>query len=138
MEIDKESQTEVKRVRIASEGTIGSLEIDGVDCSRYVSAYALRHTAGEPPLLVVELAPARVSPHFDGCARVAVGVPYEPGEAAARFLSAIDPSLLERAAMARPDLRSDEHGYTASVLTQLQEWARGEFGESEGSDDIAA
>ncbi len=107
--------------------------IGDVDYSRYVSGYAVHQAAGQPAQVVLQLSPARTTADFDGCARVAIGEPFDPGEAAARFLSAIDASLLERAAMNRVDLSGGEHGYTAAVLAQLQQWARGEFDEPEES-----
>ncbi|WJV48899.1 hypothetical protein [Streptomyces flavofungini] len=119
---------EAHQVRIAMDGS-KTIEVDGIDYSRVVAAYTLHQQAGGPAELVIQCASGRTVPAFDGYARVAVGVPYEPGEAAARFLSAIDASLLEKAALARPDLDGGQHGFTKAVLAQLQQWARGEFTE---------
>jgi len=74
----------------------------------------------------------RNSAGFDGKdAQVAIGVPHEPGPAAAHFLSAIDAGLLEKAALARPDLSGGPHGFTEAVLAQLQQWARGEYDQAQ-------
>ncbi|MET7898957.1 hypothetical protein [Streptomyces mirabilis] len=54
-----------------------------------------------------------------------IGVPPEPGPAAAEFLEAMDPVEVERAALARVDLENVPGGGTAAVLRQLAEWARG-------------
>lgn len=132
MEITKAGD---KHVRISTSGRVGTVEIDGIDYSHIVSAYSIQQLAGQPAQVVLQLAPGRTPSDFDGYARVAVGVPYEPGEAAARFLAAIDPSLLERAAMNRADLSGGEYGYTTAVLAQLQQWARGETDEPEETHD---
>ncbi|MEV0438411.1 hypothetical protein AB0I84_13965 [Streptomyces spectabilis] len=118
---------EVHQVRIAMDGR-KTFEIDGMDYSRVVAAYTLHQQAGSPAELVIQYTSV---PAFDGYARVAVGVPHEPGEAAARFLSAIDAGLLEKAALARADLDGGQHGFTKAVLAQLGQWARGEFTEAE-------
>ncbi|MET9119847.1 hypothetical protein [Streptomyces sp. NPDC004528] len=62
---------------------------------------------------------------LDVLARVEVGVPAEPGAAAAAFHDASDPLEVERAALARLDLENIPGGGTAAVLRQLTEWARG-------------
>ncbi|WP_411142319.1 hypothetical protein [Streptomyces sp. x-80] len=126
--MDSDAQhLELKRVRIVTEGARAFLEIDGVDYSTVVAGYTMHHQAGQVPELVVQYTSASVVPEFDGYARVAVGVPYEPGPAAAHFLSAMDPGLLEKAALARSDMSGGPHGYTAAVLAQLQQWACGEL-----------
>ena len=119
--------SDARRVRITSEGTRGTIEIDGADCSEAVSAYSLHHDVGRRPELVIQIADAR--PHdFDGYARVVVGTPPDPGPAAAAFLAAIDPALLERAALSRHDLMvGGPHEGTRVMLAVLQEWASGEF-----------
>ncbi|WP_328403988.1 hypothetical protein OHS70_34215 [Streptomyces sp. NBC_00390] len=135
MKITDTRPADVRHVRIATSGTAGSLTIGGVDYSRYVSGYTVHQLAGQPAQVVLQLSPARTSADFNGYARVAIGEPYEPGEAAARFLSAIDASLLEKAAMNRSDLSGQQYGYTAAVLAQLQQWARGEFEEPQEMTD---
>lgn len=132
MEITKADN---KHVRIRTDGMTGTVEIDGVDYSHVVSAYSVQQLAGQAAQLVLQLTPGRTTADFDGYAQVAVGVPYEPGEAADRFFAAIDPSLLERAAMNRADLSGGEYGYTAAVLAQLRQWARGQTDEPEETHD---
>ncbi|MGA5637734.1 hypothetical protein ACPCTN_03135 [Streptomyces cinereoruber] len=130
MEITDTPPVEVRQVKVTAVGGKASVEVDGVDCARFVSGYTIHHRSGEPAELVVQLAPGATAPSFVGDARVFVGVPYEPGPAAARFLSAIDAGLLEKAALARPEI-GGPHGYTAAVLAQLQQWANGEFDQEE-------
>lgn len=127
MEITDSPPADMKQVRITADGSKASLRIAGIDYSRVVSGYTIHQEAGQAADLVIQFAKGRNSPDFDGCARVAVGVPYEPGPAAAHFLSAIDAGLLEKAALARPDIDGGPHGFTKAVLAQLQQWARGEF-----------
>ncbi|MEV0257719.1 hypothetical protein AB0H82_26110 [Streptomyces sp. NPDC050732] len=131
MEITDAPAADIRQVRITAEGGRAVLRVDGVDHSRAVSAYTIRQLAGEPAEVVLQLARGRADAAFEGYARVAVGVPYEPGDAAAQFLSAIDARLLEKSALARPDLDGGEHGFTKAVLAQLGEWARGEFSEAQ-------
>ncbi|MEV8388666.1 MULTISPECIES: hypothetical protein [unclassified Streptomyces] len=121
----------IQQVRVTAEGTKASVHIDGIDYSRVVAGYAIHQQAGQTADLVIQFAKGRTSPDFEGSARVAVGVPYEPGPAAAHFLSAIDAGLLEKAALARPDLDGGPHGFTKAVLAQLQQWARGEFDQAQ-------
>ncbi|MEU2558441.1 hypothetical protein ABZ626_03700 [Streptomyces longispororuber] len=130
MKITDSVADEAHHVRIAMDGR-RTFEIDGIDYSRVVAAYTLHQQAGGPAELVVQCASGRTVPAFNGYARVAVGVPYEPGEAAARFLSAIDAGLLEKAALVRADLDGGQHGFTRAVLAQLQEWAQGKITEEE-------
>jgi len=131
MEIMETASGEMQQVRIRVDGSKASLRIGGIDYSRVVSGYTIHQQAGQAPDVVIQLAKGRNSSDFDGCARVAVGVPYEPGPAAAHFLSAIDAGLLEKAALARPDLDGGPHGFTKAVLAQLQQWARGEFDQAQ-------
>ncbi|MEU6475331.1 hypothetical protein ABZ858_00300 [Streptomyces sp. NPDC047017] len=127
MEITDTPAADLQQVKVTADGSKASILIDGVDYSRVVSGYTIHHQAGQAADVVIQLAKGRTCPDFDGHARVAVGVPYEPGPAAAAFLSAMDAGLLEKAALARPDLDGGQHGFTKAVLAQLQQWARGEF-----------
>ena len=79
-----------------------------------------------PPELVLMLgARAACQAQYEGMARVVVGEEPDPGPAAARFLAAMDPEILEQAALNRPDLESGPHGLTKAMLRQLTEWASG-------------
>lgn len=127
MEITDTPAADLHHVRVTTDGAKASLRIDGTDYSRVVSGYTIHHQAGQPADVVIQLAKGRTTADFDGYARVAVGAPYEPGPAAAAFLSAMDAGLLEKAALARPDLDGGQFGFTKAVLAQLQQWARGEF-----------
>ncbi|MFF8990034.1 hypothetical protein ACF09H_08825 [Streptomyces sp. NPDC014983] len=131
MEITDTPAAELQQVRITADGSKASIQIDGTDYSRVVSGYTIHQQAGKAADLVLQFAQGRTSPDFDGHARVAVGIPYEPGPAAAHFLSVIDPGLLEKAALARPDMDGGPHGFTKAVLAQLQQWARGEFDQAQ-------
>ncbi|MGW0009897.1 hypothetical protein ACWDVX_09060 [Streptomyces tendae] len=131
MEITDTPAAELQQVRITADGSKASIQIDGTDYSRVVSGYTIHQQAGKAADLVFQFAQGRTSPDFDGHARVAVGIPYEPGPAAAHFLSAIDAGLLEKAALARPDMDGGPHGFTKAVLAQLQQWARGEFDQAQ-------
>ncbi|MEU3215947.1 hypothetical protein [Streptomyces sp. NPDC006971] len=131
MEMTDTPAAEFQQVRITADGSKASIQIDGTDYSRVVSGYTIHQQAGMAADLVLQFAQGRTSPDFDGHARVAVGIPYEPGPAAAHFLSAIDAGLLEKAALARPDMDGGPHGFTKAVLAQLQQWARGEFDQAQ-------
>jgi hypothetical protein len=131
MEITDTPAAELQQVSVTADGSKASILIDGTDYSRVVSGYTIHQEAGKAAVLVIQFAQGRTSPDFDGHARVAVGIPYEPGPAAAHFLSAIDAGLLEKAALARPDMDGGPHGFTKAVLAQLQQWARGEFDQAQ-------
>ncbi|GAA2136721.1 hypothetical protein GCM10009760_16410 [Kitasatospora kazusensis] len=114
-------------VRIAATGPAARLELDGRDISSQVAAYTLNQRAGQLPELLLLLNPATVE-GWEGTARVAIGEAPDPGPAAVRFLAAIDPGELERAALGRHDLmdgRSSE--FTRALLLQLGEWAAGNW-----------
>ncbi|THA38125.1 hypothetical protein [Streptomyces sp. A1547] len=134
MEITIKPLTDPHHVRITSDASGGAVALDGVDLSRLVQGYTLHQMAGQPAQLILEFAPGRPATEYEGLARVAVGVPYEPGEAAERFLAAIDVALLEQAAMHRMDLGSGR--FTAAVVEQLRQWARGEAEEGKTPDAL--
>ncbi|WP_326737048.1 hypothetical protein [Streptomyces sp. NBC_01022] len=111
--------------RITADHADGTVALDGRDISSQVAGYDLRQRAGQPAELVLFLSP-RVKDEFDGLARVVVGVPPDPGPAAAAFLSAIDAGELERNALARYDLLDGgPHEMTRAMLRLLQDWASG-------------
>ncbi|WP_314250917.1 hypothetical protein [Streptomyces sp. DSM 40907] len=126
MEIANSPLTDPHHVRIMSHAGGGAVALDGVDISSLVHGYSLHHVAGQPAQLVLQFSPGRPVTEYDGLAQVAVGIPHEPGEAAERFLAAIDIPLLEQAAMHRLDLAGGRHGFTAAIVEQLRQWARGE------------
>ncbi|MEU4875525.1 hypothetical protein [Streptomyces sp. NPDC021608] len=134
MEITDTPAAELQQVSVTADGSKASILIDGIDYSRVVSGYTIHQQAGKAADLVIQFAQGKTSPDFDGHARVAVGIPYEPGPAAAHFLSAIDAGLLEKAALARPDMDGGPHGFTKAVLAQLQQWARGEFDQDQAQE----
>lgn len=113
------------RVQITAHGGTVEVELDGkrVD-PRAVKAYSVTHLAGERPEVLLHVAD-RGDTQWSGLARVVVADVPDPGPAAAVFLEAIDPEALERAALARPDLGTEQNSLTKAMLTQLGEWARG-------------
>ncbi|MGW6238372.1 hypothetical protein [Streptomyces sp. NPDC055094] len=131
METTDTPPVDIQQVRVTAEGAEASVHIGGIDYSRVLSEYTIHQQAGRVADLVIQFAKGRISPDFEGYARVAVGVPFEPGPAAAHFLSVIDAGLLEKAALARSDLDSGPYGFTKAVLAQLQQWALGEFDQAQ-------
>ncbi|MFJ2829046.1 hypothetical protein ACIPC1_15955 [Streptomyces sp. NPDC087263] len=116
--------TDPNRFKMSFDGRSDTLEIDGVDVSEYVAAIDVHADARVQPSVVLHLSPTRTWPaELDLPAHVQVGVPPEPGPAAASFLEAVDAQEVERAALARPDLESVPGGDTAAVLRQLAKWA---------------
>ncbi|MEU2592995.1 hypothetical protein ABZ649_04615 [Streptomyces albidoflavus] len=108
-----------------------------MDVTKAVAAYSIQQVGGEPPQAVLHLSGV-VAPVLDGLARVVVGVPPDPGPAAAEFLSAIDPGELERAALGRHDLLDGQpHELVRAMLVQLVEWARGGWSGSWEPADVA-
>jgi hypothetical protein len=118
---------QLRQVSITAESTNGTVALDGRDISRQVSGYELRHQAGQPAELLLYLSPL-VKDEFKGLARVVVGVPPDPGPAAAAFLSAIDAGELERSALSRHDLMDGgPNELTRAMLRLLQDWAAGRW-----------
>jgi hypothetical protein len=104
--------------------------------SRDLAAYSLAHQAGDVPRMVIELSPASTATGvFEGLAHVVIGVPPDPGPAAASFLAAISAAELERAALARHDLMDGSpHELTSAMLALLWEWALGQWDGPEPED----
>ncbi|MGQ4490083.1 hypothetical protein ACN6LM_000513 [Streptomyces sp. SAS_281] len=112
-------------VQITAHDNTAEVELDGARVDpRAVKAYSVTHLAGERPEVLLHVAD-RGDIQWSGMARVAVADLPDPGPAAAVFLEAIDPEALERAALARPDLGTEQNSLTKAMLTQLGEWARG-------------
>ena len=112
-------------VQITAQGNTVEVELDGKPVDpRAVKAYSVTHLAGEGPEVLLHVAD-RGDTQWSGMARVVVADLPDPGPAAAVFLDAIDPEALERAALARPDLGTEQNSLTKAMLTQLGEWARG-------------
>ncbi|MGI5401937.1 hypothetical protein ACQEVG_21335 [Streptomyces sp. CA-135486] len=94
--------------------------------STHVTAVDVHADPHDLPRVVLQLKPTGTWPtQLDLLAKVEIGVPADPGAAAAAFLEALDPLEVERAALARLDLENVRGGGTAAVLRQLAEWARG-------------
>ncbi|MFI6054078.1 hypothetical protein ACIBCO_28805 [Streptomyces violascens] len=137
MLLNSENGPELRRVRINPEGKTMVVELDGVDISRDVSAYAVQQVAGEPAHVVLHLS-AQAGMAVDGLAHVEVGLPPDPGPAAAQFLSSLDGRELERVVLARHDLLDGRpHELGRGMLRLLTEWARGEWAGWESTDAFA-
>ncbi|MGW2886409.1 hypothetical protein ACWDDN_13830 [Streptomyces griseoruber] len=118
--------TEPNRFQLAFDGRSYVVAVDGRDVSEHVVAVDVHAVPHELPRVVLHLRPTGTWPaELDLLAQVEVGVPPEPGPAAASFLEALDPLEVERAALSRIDLENVPGGGTAAVLRQLAEWARG-------------
>ncbi|MEU3712215.1 hypothetical protein [Streptomyces catenulae] len=112
-------------VRIGARHEHADIEIDGAQVAPgAVEAYTVTQVAGSPAHIVLHVTEQQDA-QWSGVARVAVAEAAGPGPEAAVFLDAIDPELLERAALARPDLGAEPHAVTRAMLAQLGEWARG-------------
>ncbi|MQY11456.1 hypothetical protein SRB5_15740 [Streptomyces sp. RB5] len=128
---------DLKRVRIAPAGGRAVVAVDGHDVSSLVRAYTVHQEAGEPSTVVLQFT-EHVPTEVEGLARVVVGVPPDPGPAAAAFLEAIDARQLEEAALSRPDLLDGRpHELTRAMLRLLTDWARGGWTGWEPADDDA-
>lgn len=118
--------TTPNRFQMTMSGGSCAVAVDGNDVSDFVTSVDVHAEPDGLPLVVLQLSPTRERPaSLDLLARVRIGVPPEPGPAAAAFLGAMDPIEVERAALARVDLENVPCGGTAAVLRQLEEWARG-------------
>ncbi|MFB7446008.1 hypothetical protein ACFC01_48480 [Streptomyces mirabilis] len=118
---------ELRQVRITAGHATGTVVLDGRDISSSVVGYELRQLAGRPAELVLFLSQL-VKDDFDGLARVVVGVPPDPGPAAAAFLGAIDARELERHALARHDLMDGgPNELIRAMLRLLVEWGTGKW-----------
>lgn len=114
------------RFEMTFDGRAYAVAVDGRDVSDQVAAVDVHADPHDLPRVVLHLRPTGTWPaELDLLARVEIGVPAEPGPAAAAFLDALDPLEVERAALARADLENVPGGGTAAVLRQLAEWARG-------------
>ena len=114
------------RFQMTFDGRSYAVSVDGRDVSDQIAAVQVHGSASDLPHVILHLRPTATWPaDVDLLARVEVGVPPEPGPAAAVFLEALDPLEVERAALARMDLENVPGGGTAAVLRQLAEWARG-------------
>ncbi|MFJ7422737.1 hypothetical protein ACIQXD_29660 [Streptomyces uncialis] len=124
-------------VRLEMHGPSAKVVIAGQDVSEQIRSYTVHHEVGQHPRMVVELAPdVTRAGLIGGLTQVVVGEPPSPGDAAAAFLSAIDPAQLERAVLQRHDLMTGgPHEGTRATLAQLVEWAQGING-GERSDGV--
>ncbi|MEU0821434.1 hypothetical protein [Streptomyces mirabilis] len=114
------------RFQMTFDGRAYAVAVNGRDVSDQVAAVDVHANPHDLPRVVLHLRPTGTWPaELDVLARVEVGVPAEPGAAAAALLDALDPLEVERAALARPDLENVPGGGTAAVLRQSTEWARG-------------
>lgn len=114
-----------RQVRITAEGTTATLHIDGVDFTNLVYAYALQQSSGQPPQLILHAHPHQQGAEFDGLAHVVIGDDPDPGRTVADFLTGLDPSQLQSAALNRNDLDGSATEITSAILKTLANWAQG-------------
>ncbi|MFD5753827.1 hypothetical protein ACFWIZ_00780 [Streptomyces sp. NPDC127044] len=127
---------QLRQVRITADQATGTVALDGRDISSHISGYSLRQNAREPAELVLFLS-SMTKDDFEGLAHVVVGVPPDPGPAAAAFLSAIDAGELERHVLARHDLMDGgPNELTRAMLRLLSEWALGGWQAQEVADAV--
>ncbi|MFJ3248459.1 hypothetical protein [Streptomyces sp. NPDC086782] len=116
---------QLHQVQITAGQVTGSVALDGRDISKVVSGYSLSQQAGKPAELLLFLSPLSKDT-FEGLARIVVGVPPDPGPAAAAFLGAIDAGELEKSVLSRHDLMDGgPNELTRAMLRLLSEWASG-------------
>ncbi|MGW5989553.1 hypothetical protein ACWFRT_13640 [Streptomyces anulatus] len=118
---------EPRRVQITADGMSGRIVIDGTDLSKHLRGFALEHSVGGPPTLVL-YANAHHGLQFEGVAHVVVGEQQDPGQTVAAFLANIDPAALSRAALNRDDLDGTPHELTRAMLMTLTDMTLGRGG----------
>ncbi|WP_051947307.1 hypothetical protein [Streptomyces scabiei] len=113
-------------VRIDAQPGHATIRIDGTALpAGQVTGYTLSHDiqAALPTLVLHTRQPDGAA--FEGLARVAVGVATSPAQIVAEFLAAIDPVLLDQAALNRADYGGGEGATARAMLATLTEWAHG-------------
>lgn len=64
MEITDTEPADVRQIKVTAEGGRASLQVDGIDCTEFVSGYTIHQRAGKPAEFVVQLAEVRTAPAF--------------------------------------------------------------------------
>jgi hypothetical protein len=105
----------------------GEILLHGLDIASDVQGFQVTAMPGDPIPEVVLMLNARAASNlvYEGMARVVVGEAPDPGPAAATFLEAMDPELLEQKAMERVHEFPGRGGTTAAILAVLRDWANG-------------
>src|SRR5437879_4787590 len=116
MTINNAEEDSVRHVHIEAKAQGAVVTIDGQDYGDVLAGYTLHHEVGRLPELILQMNTGPTGSGFEGMARVGVGVPPDPGPAAAAFLGAIDAGELEKAALGRHDLDGGPHALTRQCL----------------------
>lgn len=99
------------------------IEVDGEDITKHVRGYQITADGDGLTTVTLDLLPRR-GVVFDGPA-VVEALAERSTVDPARFLRAMSPVELERAALARVHEFDGEHALTRAMLVQLAEWAEG-------------
>lgn len=112
----------------ATPGSKPTVQLDEHDITRKLSGIQIVSDPVAGTRVALEVHPKALGDvEFEGVAVVQVNTySDDPGPAAAVFLGAIDPAILERRALERLDLGVEEAATTAAILRTLIEWANGE------------
>ncbi|MFJ6901515.1 hypothetical protein [Streptomyces hokutonensis] len=123
--MDRMNDTAARRIEIRAQGGRADIEIDGTSIApSAVKAYSVSHFAGERTAVLLHVAD-RGDTRWAGLARVTVATCLTPVRRLPSSSKAIAPEVLERAALARPDLGTEPFSLMKAMLTQLGEWVRG-------------
>lgn len=125
---DTPAEPQARGVRIDALPGHAVIALDGATIRpELLTGYSLHHDiqGGVLPTLILHTRqPSGVA--FEGLARVAVADPRPDSDIVLEYLAAIDPAMLENAALNREDLGSSQYDLTRAMLRQLADWARGE------------
>lgn len=125
---DSPAEPQARGVRIDALPGHAVIALDGATIRpELLTGYSLHHDiqGGVLPTLILHTRqPSGVA--FEGLARVAVADPRPDSDIVLEYLAAIDPAMLENAALNREDLGSSQYDLTRAMLRQLADWARGE------------
>jgi hypothetical protein len=123
---EQPAEPQAHGVRIDAQPGHATIHLDGTPLpAGQVTGYTLSHDihTSLPTLILHTRQPAGAA--FEGLARVAVGVPTSPARIVTEFLAAIDPVLLDQAALNRADYGGGEGATARAMLATLTEWANG-------------
>lgn len=112
-------------VRIEAQPGYASVRLDGQELPReQITGYTLHHSVADslPTLLLRTRQPSGAT--WEGLARVAVATERPASQTILAFLSGVDPIELNRAALDRTDLGSEQGAVARAMLQTLTEWAQ--------------
>lgn len=125
---DTPAEPQARGVRIDALPGHAVIALDGATIRpELLTGYSLHHDiqGGVLPTLILHTRQPDGAA-FEGLARVAVADPRPDSDIVLEYLAAIDPAMLENAALNREDLGSSQYDLTRAMLRQLADWARGE------------